>query len=154
MFGIYDEKGKPIRRARPVIDCQTAVENGEEVRTEQAHKAEVDINQIVKRHAGREDLLMNTSQIMNLQFDDNPTNDFQEMMNMVIQGQQAFEQLPLEIKRKFGYNPAEYMDYVRNPDNRYQLIQWGMIEPAPEPEPPVQVEVVNQTITETPPEAT
>lgn len=151
-FAKYDENGKTVKNSdKHVIDCQKAIENGEKYLVEQSHKAEVDINQIVKRHGGRVELIAATQNIQQMRFDDNPTNDFQEMMTMMIKGREAFESLPSEVRNHFGNDPAEYMDFVRNPENEPQLRDWGLMNP-PEPDPvPVQVEVVNPTA-ETPPE--
>lgn len=152
MFQKTDAEGN-ILRNRVTIDCAAAVEAGtEEVRTEQSHKAEVDINTIIKRHAGREDLIASTQHIQGLVFDENPSNDFQEMMNMMIRGKEAFASMPSEVRNHFGNDAAKFMDFVRDPSNEQQMIDWGLQNPPEPPPAPMQVEVVNQT-TETPPEA-
>ena len=111
-----DVDGKQIRN-RVILDCQKAVEDGEIIRVEQHHKKEVDINTIVQRHAGNEDLIASTQYLQNLTFDDNPLNNFQEAMNMLIQGRQAFEQMPSKIRNEFGNDASLFLDFVRNPDN-------------------------------------
>lgn len=150
-FQRFNEDATPIRR-RVVLDCQKAVEEGEELLVEQSHKAEVDINQIIKRHAGRADLIAATGHVQGLVFDENPTNDFQEMMNMMIQGKESFLSLPSEVRNHFGNNPAKFMDFVRDPSNSEQLINWGLQQPPEPPPAPIEVAVVNQT-TETPSES-
>lgn len=145
-FRKYNEKGEYIRN-RVTLDCQKAIEDGEIVRVEQAHKDEVNINNIVKRHGM--DLIAKTASLMPLQYwDGDPTNDFQEAMNKIAQGTQTFESLPSQIRKEFNNDPAKYMDYVFNPENKEKLIERGWMN-APEPPPePVQVVVTNP---ETPP---
>lgn len=145
-FARYDKDGNLIRH-RVVVDCQKAIEDGDEIiLTEQNHKGEVDINNIVSKHGL--DLIAQNQKLVQLTFDENPNNDFQEMMNMLIKGQEAFMSLPANNRAEFNNNPAEYMDYVMNPENRDAMIERGWIQPAPV-EQPIEVVVTNP---ETPPD--
>jgi phage internal scaffolding protein len=84
------------------------------------------------------------------EFDMNPHNDFQEMMNAMIKAKESFSSIPSQIRAQFDNDPAKFMDFVRNEENKQQLIDWGLMNP-PEPEPqPVQVEVVNPAPPDTP----
>jgi hypothetical protein len=139
-----------IIRNRQVLDCQKAIEEGEEIRVEQAHKDEVNINNIVKKHGI--DLITKTSKLVELKFDDVTGNDFQEFANMMAKASSTFESLDSNTRREFDNDPVKYMDYVHNPENRDKLIERGWMK-APDPGPvPVQVEVVNPPA-ETPPES-
>lgn len=140
-FRRYDSEGNEIRR-RVGLDCQQAILDGEEIRVEQSHKDEVNINNIVKRHGI--DMIAKTASLVPLQYwDGDPTNDFQEAMNKIAQGTQTFESLPSAIRKEFDNNPAKYMDYVFNPENKEKLIERGwMNAPKAAPEP-VQVVVTN-----------
>jgi hypothetical protein len=142
---ILDESGNMIQiRNRVVVDCQKAIEDGEEeILVEQSHKDEVDINKIVKRHGV--DLIAKTAMLQSneFQFDDVTGNDFQEAMFKITKAQTTFDQLPSKLRSKFNNSVAEYLDFVQNPDNRDQMIEMGLMnKPAPEPEP-VQVVVTN-----------
>ena len=137
-----DVNGVQIRN-RVVLDCQQAVKDGEPVRVEQSHKEEVDINNIVKRHAGQMELIAGVAALQQFTFDDVTSNDFQENMNAILQAKETFEKVPSEIRKRFGNDPAAFMDFVHDPNNNDALIQMGLKEP-PEPAPaPVQVQVVN-----------
>lgn len=140
-FRKYDDKGNYIRN-RVGLDCQQAILDGEVIRVEQSHKDEVNINNIVKRHGL--DMIAKTAALVPLQYwDGDPTNDFQEAMNKIAQGTQTFESLPSAIRKEFDNDPAKYMDYVFNPENKEKLIERGwMNAPKPAPEP-VQVVVTN-----------
>lgn len=131
-----------------VIDCSK-----DEVRTEQNHKGSVDINDIVAKQ-GVDRIALNTN-IQALTFDENPYNNYQEMMEHIATGKSAFESLPAKTRLEFDNSPAKYMDYVLNPDNRDAMIERGWAA-APESAPaPVEVVVTNPDtppIVETPPE--
>lgn len=143
-----DEKGNIIQRPRVQIDCQAAIADGERVLTEQSHKDKVDINQIVKKNAGNMELITKTAALTQFVYDDVTTNNFQEMMDQMIRARDTFQNVPSAIRKQFGNDPAAFMDFVHNPDNNQQLIDWGLANaPAPEAQP-VRVEVIN---TETPP---
>jgi len=131
----------------PKIDCQKAIDEGEEIRVEQSHKDEVNINNIVKRAGGME-LIAKVNALKDWKFDDVTSNDFQENMNAIIKARDTFADVPSEIRRKFDNDPAKFMDFVRNPENIQAMIDLGLSK-APEEVPIAQVEVVN--LPETPP---
>jgi hypothetical protein len=140
MFTRYNDKGE-LFRTRSVIDCEKAVEDGEEIRVEQSHKEQVNINNIVKRHGL--DMIAKTAQVTQLAYDDVSTNDFTESMNLIAKGRQTFESLPSAVRKEFNHDPAVYMDYIHNPENKQALIDRGWMKP-PEPDPqPVEVRVIN-----------
>ena len=92
---------------RTVVDCQAAVAAGEEIRVEQSHKDEVNINNIVRKHGA--DLIAKVSQLTEFQFDDVTGNDFQENMNAIIKARDTFANVPSDIRRRFDNNPAKLM---------------------------------------------
>lgn len=150
MFAKYktDKSGKKtVIRNRVVVDCQKAVENGEKILTEQSHKDEVNINQIIRRHGI--DLIQKTAMLRapDMQWDDVTGNDFQEAMFKVTKAQQTFDQMPSELRKKFDNNPAKFLDYVQNKDNLPEMVEMGLAHP-PAPETITKVEVINQQIKE------
>ena len=141
MFRKTNEKGEVIRNR-----VQLVIPEDEIIRVEQSHKDEVNINNIVKRHGL--DLIAKTAALQQFQFDDNPNNDFQETMNAILKAQDSFSSVPSDIRKQFDNNPAQFMDFIHNPENQQQLIDWGLAS-APETPQPVEVVVTNQP--ETPP---
>lgn len=142
MFTKVDESGNLIRN-QVGIDC-----SGDEPLTEQAHKQEVDINQIIRRHGI--DMIQKTAMLASreFQFDDVTGNDFQEAMEKVLKAQHTFESLPSQIRKEFDHNPAVFLDFVQNPENADRMVELGLANKQVEPQP-VQVMVMNP---ETPPE--
>jgi len=113
----------------------------EEIRVEQAHKNEADINNIVRKHGL--DLIAKTAALQTFKYDNNPSNDFQEVMQAVITAEQSFSSIPSDIRKRFDNNPAKFMDFIYNPDNKQEMIDMGL-SPEPEPKPePIQVTVTN-----------
>lgn len=142
MFRKYDENEQPIRK-RIIL----SIPEDEEIRVEQNHKDEVNINNIVKRHGM--DLIAKTAALQQFTFDDNPNNDFQETMNAILRAQESFDSIPSDIRKQFDNNPAQFLDFIHNPENKAKLVKMGLANPEPEKTQPIEVVVTNPP--ETPP---
>lgn len=55
--------------------------------------------------------------------------DYQESLNLVLHAQEAFQTLPAEIRKRFGNNPQELIQFLENPNNRDQAIELGLVIP-------------------------
>ena len=126
------------RHTKAVVDC-----SNDEVITEQSHKHEVDINNIVKRHGV--DLIAKTAAMKTLVFDDVTGNDFQEAMFKVTKAQESFDTLPSELRKKFNYDAAMFLDWIHEPANRDDMVRMGLAVAPENTDIPIQVEVVNPT---------
>ena len=140
-FRKYDIEGNQL-------GIDDTVTEFEESRTEQHHKEEVDINNIVRRHAGQQELIASIQSLQSYQFDDVTSNDFQEHMNLLLKAKDSFYKVPNEIRKQFDHDPAKFLDFVYNPENKDKLIEMGLAN-APVVQEPMQVAVVSQP--ETPP---
>ena len=110
--------------------------------TEQSHKEECDINTIMRRYR-------KTGGIIHLKtgarlFGDDIDIDFSTAMQIVTDAQQAFAQLPAEIRDRFANSPQNYLDFVDNPDNQEEMIELGLISRSIEKEEK-QVEKIDET---------
>lgn len=77
--------------------------------------------------------------------------DFHEAMNLVTEAQQMFDELPAETRSDFRNDPAEFLDFVTNPENHEAMVEMGLAHPR---EPPAQDTVPEVPETpETPPAA-
>lgn len=131
---------KPYEQTERVVKRFT-----QPTRAKQAHKAECDINTILKgyqktglvthlaKHGGR--------------YADLPSNpDYQEAQNTLIAVQEAFNSLPSSVRKRFANDPAGFLAYVQDPANAEDLVKMGLatrstpaeqMEPA-SPAPPAQ----------------
>lgn len=121
------------------VDC-----SGDKILTEQSHKAEVDINNIIRRHGV--DLIAKTAALAapTMRFDDATGNDFQEAMLIVARAQESFDAMPSAVRKRFNNSAAEFLDFVHDDKNKDELVKMGLANaPAVVSAPdPILVQVV------------
>jgi hypothetical protein len=102
------------------IDCQAA----DDGMTEQAHKDEVSIQNIVKRAQRGEPI----PQVENAQWgvDTLGQPDFDQAQNIIANTQAMFEQLPSQIRTMCGNNPGNFLEFYEDPDNINYLKKAGL----------------------------
>lgn len=93
-------------------------------RTKQAHKDECDINWIVKKFHNTGTL--EHARKYEAQYGFATSEDFHTSMNIITRANEMFEELPSHIRTEFRNDPAEFLDYVHNPDNIQDMIQMGL----------------------------
>lgn len=105
-------------------------------RTRQEFKDEVDINKILERYqrAGIDVFRQNHQAT----WADVPALDFREALELVRDAEQTFSELPSSLRKKFNNDPAQYMEFVQNPDNIEEMIELGLAERPPKEEGPRQ----------------
>lgn len=115
-------------------------------RTKQAFKHECDINNIIKKY-DKTGVITHVNKTIARYGDFTEKHEYGEALSLVNQANESFSSLPSEIRRKFGDNPDEYIEFVTNPDNMDEMVKLGMaVQPAPEVKP----EPIEVTIKETP----
>ncbi len=85
-------------------------------RTKQSFRDECDINLIMKRAA-----IGGTISHLNKYegaYADYSDYDFFEQTQKLTRGREIFDDLPAEVRREFGQNPAAFFDYVNDPANK------------------------------------
>lgn len=93
--------------------------------TEQAHKNECDMNFILRDYA-RTGLIRHAKQHEG-KYDDIGVQDFQEAMFIVAQASSMFEQLPAAIRKRFKNDPAAFLEFAQNPDNKSEMQKMGIL---------------------------
>ncbi len=88
-------------------------------RTKQSFKDETDVNKIIARHA-RMGTLSHLEQ-WGGQYGDLAGFDFQTAQNQIAKANTMFEQLPAEVRREFHNDPAAFIEYVNDPENKDDL---------------------------------
>ncbi len=64
--------------------------------------------------------------------------DYRGALENVRIAQEAFRQLPAPIRTRFDNDPAIFLDFTADPENRDEMIQMGLIEKPEETPPPVE----------------
>lgn len=109
----------PSKKARPTINTGPG-------KTEQAHKQQCDMNYILKDYYAS-GMIKHAAKYEG-RYDDVPAVDFQEAMVLVANAQQMFADLPSNLRNRFANDPAQFMDFTRNPDNQEEMLKMGIIK--------------------------
>lgn len=93
--------------------------------TEQSHKRITDVNYIIKQY-DKTGLIIHQNKI-EAQYGDMTGDDYKTMLDTVIKAQNAFDELPSKIRKRFNNSPEEYLRFFEDPDNRDEAKQLGLI---------------------------
>lgn len=96
--------------------------------TEQAHKDQCDINQILRKY-DKTGLITHVSK-MEGTYGNLTGMDFKEAMDLVINANRMFKDLPSEIRKRFNQSPQDFLAFMEDPNNREEAIELGMINPS------------------------
>lgn len=110
-------------------------------RTIQSHAEDVDINVIMKRHA-----VTGTApgaRRIPEYGDFSQVNDYQEALNQLVIAQEAFLDLPADVREEFANDPGRLYAFLHDPKNLERARELGLVDPEAPPPPPQKVEVVN-----------
>jgi phage internal scaffolding protein len=95
--------------------------------TEQNHKDETDINNIVRKY-NKTGLIDHLNQFEK-QYGDMTGYDYQDAMNTVAAANTMFEGLPSSIRNQFDNDPAKFINFVDDQANADKLIDMGLAKP-------------------------
>lgn len=98
--------------------------------TQQQFKDEADINYIVSMYdsSGVMPTFHGDGQPAQPVFGDFASlpDNAQEMYNRMIEAKNNFDNLPLEVRKRFNYDPAAFLDFADNPENLDELVAMGL----------------------------
>lgn len=98
--------------------------------TQQQFKDEADINYIVSMYdsSGVMPTFHSDGQPLQPVFGDFASlpDNAQEMYNRIIEAKNNFDNLPLEVRKRFNYDPASFLEFVDNPENLDELVAMGL----------------------------
>lgn len=69
-------------------------------------------------------------------WDSSEIPDFMGAMNQVVMAQNAFMELPAQLRARFGNSPQALIDFLQNPDNLEESIRLGLRERKEAPQQP------------------
>lgn len=114
---ITEKDGTVIRRKVQTINSDPSM-------TKQSFKNECDINNILKKHA-KTGLINHVNQYEG-NYDVATSLDFKQAMDLVTSAQQMFDDLPSSVRDRFQNDPAQFLDFVQNPDNAQEMVKMGL----------------------------
>ena len=100
--------------------------SGGKSKTLQSQAAACDINNIMSRYR-QTGLVDHVNRFQGQYTDLTDVPDYHTSLNKVIAANEAFSQLPAELRRHFSDDPAEFLDFVSDPENASELIEMGLI---------------------------
>jgi phage internal scaffolding protein len=118
--GIYvlDTGNKRKRKVITVTDKDKIVEQSQAALTDIHKLLEPAIKNGLLRHATKYEGEM----------DDLLATDYTDAMNKVASANSMFEQLPGKVRARFDNNPAQFLDFVQNPNNADELKSMGLLK--------------------------
>lgn len=120
------------------VDCSTMPSM-----TKQAFAAEADINTIVRNFGLTGELPKDLAVPQSGDFLEAKT--FHESMNLIRQAEEAFMEMPAEVRDRFNNDPGRFLDFVEDDRNRDEARKLGLLVPEAPPipkAPPIEVRVV------------
>lgn len=98
--------------------------------TQQQFKDEADINYIVSMYdsSGVMPTFHGDGQPAQPVFGDFASlpDNAQEMYNRIIEAKNNFDNLPLEVRKRFNYDPVAFLEFADNPENLDELVAMGL----------------------------
>lgn len=112
-----------------------AIPDDEENRmVKQEFAEEVDINTILRRFNITGQLPSGVRMPVYADFEE--VFDFHSAANAIAQANEAFEQMPANVRERFQNDPAKFVAFCDNPNNRAEAERLGLVDPrAPETPP-------------------
>lgn len=114
---------------RVTLDC------GDELVTKQEHKAECDINNILRQYQ-RTGIITHVQAARGTYTDLPDALDFQEAMDTIIRAEAAFDGLPSKVRSHFLNDPTRFLAAFTDPAQAETLRAFGLLNPTAIPVPP------------------
>ena len=58
-----------------------------------------------------------------------PSSDFRESLEIISRAEEAFSELPSDIRADFDNDPGQFLAFVENKDNIPQMADYGLLTP-------------------------
>jgi len=92
----------------------------------QEFKDECDINNVMLQYARTGELPYTTQKPSFGDF--RSARTYQESMNLIIEAQNSFKELPAMVRAQFKNDPSQLIDFLNNPANKEKAIELGLID--------------------------
>lgn len=131
----------PFNYDRDLASVAVGITNTEPSLTQQHFKEETDINTIVERFGITGEIPTNVRVPLEGDFSEGVL-DYQSALNAVLQADNAFMQMPADIRARFHNNPAEFLEFVHDEANRDEAVKLGIVVAPAAPPAPIAVRVI------------
>lgn len=101
-------------------------------RTLQNFKAESEIDNIMRRYE-KTGIIEHQARFQGRYGDFTNAPDYMTAMNKVVAANEMFLTLPSKIRKQFDNDPAQFIDFVSNPENGPELVKMGLATARVEP---------------------
>lgn len=105
--------------------------NKEPSMTRQEFAAECDINNIMKKYESTGQFMHLTSK-QGMYADFSEISDYQTMLETVRYADSAFAALPAEVRKRFGNNPGNLIDFLKDEKNYDEGVSLGILQKRPD----------------------
>lgn len=119
----------PHPRRQVLLNCRKKTG-----KTKQEFRDEADINTVVENFQ-RTGQLGNVSPMQPTYGDFSAVVSYHEALNLMNESDQLFQELPAKVRDKFQNDPEKLVDFVRDPANRKEAEEIGLIATNPSPAP-------------------
>lgn len=132
---------------RDAVSVQTGLTCPEPTRTQQQFAEEADINVIVRRYAVTGQLPTNIRMPTFKDFEG--VDDFKSAADAIATANESFSQMPADIRRRFGNDPAAFVEFCSDDRNHAEAEKMGLLVPrkpaTPAPDQPAPTPVAATT---------
>lgn len=104
----------------------------DESRARQSEKERCDVNKIMAKYQRTGVIPMDMRQAAFA--DVSQVSDYRTALDNVRRAKEFFMTLPPKVRQRFMNDPAEFLDFVGNPENRGELEELGLVERSIAPE--------------------
>jgi phage internal scaffolding protein len=125
----------PYNYDRDVASNDSGLECPDPTMAQQQFREECDINTIMERFGRTGELIAPIRMPQYGDFDG--VNDYHSAMNAIVEAQSAFDSLPAKVRARFSNDPAEFLEFVYNEENRDEAIRLGLVEAVIQAQAPV-----------------
>jgi phage internal scaffolding protein len=125
----------PYNYDRDVASNDSGLECLDPTMAQQQFREECDINTIMERFGRTGEIVAPIRMPQYGDFDG--VNDYHSAMNAIVEAQSAFDSLPAKVRARFSNDPAEFLEFCFNEENRDEAIRLGLVEPVIQAPAPV-----------------
>lgn len=126
LIGFYHPH-KPVRYTGELLDPMTGELFKPPPMTKQEFKRECDINNIIKEFQVSGQVTHINARAQQGQYLDLPSDlDYQNSIEVARQAELAFMSLPAKVRDRFGNDPAEFLNFMGNPENLEESYKLGL----------------------------